>query len=59
MKKLIIIISIFLFSCNSEKQISLIDTSFFKNEINKTIIDGFYENDTTGIGDKIYLIKTK
>ena len=46
-------------SCSSTKQtISTYDKNFsLKDEINKSIIDGFYNNDTTGISNKIYLLK--
>ncbi len=33
------------------------DNYSLKDDINNSIIDGFYDNDTTGIGDKIYLLK--
>ena len=33
------------------------DNYSLKDDINNSIIDGFYDNDTTGIGDKIYLQK--
>jgi hypothetical protein len=43
-------------ACSTNEQVSLINISA-TDEINKSIIDGFYDNDTTGIGDKIYLLK--
>ena len=33
------------------------DNYSLKDDINNSIIDGFYDNDTTEIGDKIYLQK--
>ena len=39
------------------KSIDIIKTYSIKDEMNKSIIDGFYDNDTTGIGNKIYLLK--
>jgi hypothetical protein len=68
MKKLLILITLLTFiSCSTIKSIeyknrpSLIDSiemSFsIKDEINKSIIDGFYNNDTTGIGNSIYLLR--
>jgi uncharacterized protein YcfL len=36
---------------NTTKSLSISD------EMNKSIIDGFFDNDTTGISNKIYLMK--
>jgi len=58
-KYLLIFLLILITSCSSIKQsVSTCDENFsLKDEINKSIIDGFYNNDTTDIGDKIYLLK--
>ena len=62
MKYLIIIICLYLFSCTTVKTVNqnismLNNLPNFKNELNKSIIDGFYNNDTIGISKTIYLIK--
>ncbi len=62
MKKIIILILITLYGCSSTKhtvykEISVYEEiSSFKDDINKSIIDGFYNNDTTNVVD-IYLLK--
>jgi hypothetical protein len=52
--KYIILLSFFITSCSTPKPIN--DTSF-KDDINNSIIDGFYNNDTIGKSHLIYLIK--
>jgi hypothetical protein len=34
-----------------------IDKTEFVNDLNASIIEGFYNNDTTGISESIYLLK--
>jgi hypothetical protein len=49
-----IITSVLFHSCSTPQQVN---TTSFKDELNDSIIDGFYNNDTTGISQTIYLIK--
>lgn len=56
MKKIIILILITLYGCSSTKHTVYKEIPSFKDDINKSIIDGFYNNDTTNIGN-IYLLK--
>ena len=53
--KYIILLSFFITSCSTPKPINT-DTSF-KDDINKSIIDGYYNNDTIGKSHLIHLIK--
>jgi len=60
LKYILLILLFFIVSCSSKKQIISItyNNEFsFKDEINKSIIDGFYNGDTTNIGNDIYLLK--
>jgi hypothetical protein len=68
MKYLIIILIFFAFSCKVQEKTTcynelsfnsknIVNTNEFRDELNKSIIDGFYDNDTSGISHKIYLIK--
>jgi len=57
MKILLFLVSftLLLASCSTPK--SIVDVNYFKNELNASIIDGFYNNDTVGISKSIYLVK--
>ena len=59
MKKLIFLFLFVLIGCVSNKPITksdiIAETSI--SDINNSIIDGFYNNDTIGISNKIYLLK--
>ena len=57
-KYLLLILSFFIVSCSSTKQTVSTNKNFsLKDDINKSIIDGFYNGDTTGISKNIYLLK--
>jgi len=55
--KFLIMVAIFftLTGCSSTKIV--INHDELKDEINASIIDGFYNNDTSGISKSIYLLK--
>jgi hypothetical protein len=53
--KYIILLSFFITSCSTSKPIN--PYTSFKDDINNSIIDGFYNNDTIGKSHLIYLIK--
>ena len=59
LKYLLILVTILITSCSSTKQsISTYNKDFsLKDEINQSIIDGFYNGDTTDISKNIYLLK--
>lgn len=42
---------------SNKKAVSVLENYSLKDEMNKSVIDGFYNNDTCGIGNKIYLMK--
>jgi hypothetical protein len=50
---------IVLSGCSTNKRVPYRyeDNFSLNDEMNKSIIDGFYGGDTTGIGHKIYLLK--
>ena len=54
-----IVIFTMLSGCSTAKKHTIEDVLnySFKDELNKSIIDGFYDSDTTGIGKDIYLLK--
>jgi hypothetical protein len=52
MKKLFVLLLV-ITSCSAPKSV----TFDFREDINQSIIEGFYNNDTTGIGSSIYLLK--
>lgn len=56
MKYLLIVLVFLTISCSSTKEsIYTYDKNFsIKNEINQSIIDGFYNGDTTGVSKNIY-----
>ena len=58
-KYLLILATILITSCSSTKQsVSTYNKDFsLKDEINQSIIDGFYNGDTTSISKNIYLLK--
>ena len=58
-KYLLIFVIFLITSCSTTKQsICTYDEDFsFKDQINQSIIDGFYNGDTTGISRNIYLLK--
>lgn len=55
----IIILLVLFISCSGEKQITQSGELNYsiKEDINKDIVESFYNNDTIGIGHKIYLLK--
>jgi hypothetical protein len=54
----IFIIAVTFSSCACQKEIQKpLSLTEFKNDINSSIIDGFYNNDTVGISQTIYLLK--
>jgi hypothetical protein len=61
MKYFLIIIFILITSCSiskSNKSETVYNDNFsLKDEMNKSIIDGFYNGDTTNISQNIYFIK--
>ena len=64
MKNIIMLLGIVLTSCQSEKIVIkvkdekyIIKVTALKDDINESIIDGFYNGDTTGLSSKIYFIK--
>jgi len=59
MRYLLIFLLFLITSCLSTKQsVSTCDKNFsVKDEINQSIIDGFYNSDTIGISKNIYLLK--
>lgn len=57
MKKIIIFLGIILTSCQSERVVVKVTVKTLTQDINESIIDGFYNNDTVGLTGKIYLIK--
>jgi len=55
MKKLVLIV--FLFGCAPSKQVHIsFNEHLLRDQINESIIDGFYDGDTTGHKD-VYLLK--
>jgi hypothetical protein len=58
MKKIIIFLGIILTSCQSERLVVKVTVkTTLTQDINQSIVDGFYNNDTTGLTSKIYLVK--
>jgi hypothetical protein len=58
MKKIIIFLGIILTSCQSERLVVKVTVkTTLTQDINESIVDGFYNNDTTGLTSKIYLVK--
>jgi len=60
MKKFILIIlvlSTFISCKTEEKHIGLTDTFSLKQEINKSIVDGFFDGDSTKIPKGTYFLK--
>jgi len=62
MKKTLLILLLFIsLSCSVTKpkqEVYKFNNEFsLKDEINKDIIEAFYNNDTTGISNQIYLLK--
>jgi len=58
MKKIIILLGIILTSCQSERLVVKVTVkTTLTQDINESIVDGFYNNDTTGLTGKIYLVK--
>ena len=56
MKYLLLILTIILMNCTSNKKIY--KTTFsLKNDINQSIIDGFFDGDTTKINKDTYFLK--
>ena len=57
MKYILLFLVILLIGCSSSKTI-INDVDFsLKDEINESIIEGFYNGDTTGISKNIYMLK--
>jgi hypothetical protein len=58
MKKIIIFLGIILTSCQSERLVVKVTVkTTLTQDINESIVDGFYNNDTVGLTSKIYLVK--
>jgi hypothetical protein len=58
MKKIIIFLGIILTSCQSERLVVKVTVkTTLTQDINQSIVDGFYNNDTVGLTSKIYLVK--
>ncbi len=58
MKNIIILLVILtLASCQSQKNVTKVVVKTLKEDINESIIDGFYNSDTTGLMAKGVLIK--
>lgn len=57
MKKIIILLGIILTSCQSERLVVKVTVKTLTQDINESIVDGFYNNDTVGLTSKIYLVK--
>jgi hypothetical protein len=57
MKKIIIFLGIILTSCQSERVVVKVTVKTLTQDINESIVDGFYNNDTVGLTNKIYLLK--
>ena len=43
--------------CYNSKEIYHTDLTSFKDDVNESIIDGFYGGDTTNISSQVYLLK--
>jgi hypothetical protein len=59
MKYLLICLMVLIFGCSTTKEnFNVIDNNEFslKNELNQSIIDGFFNNDTTGISNNFYFL---
>ena len=57
MKKIIIFLGIILTSCQSERLVVKVTVkTTLTQDINQSIVDGFYNNDTVGLTSKIYLV---
>jgi hypothetical protein len=58
MKKIIILLVILtLASCQSERVVVKVTVKTLKEDVNESIVDGFYNGDTTGLASKGILIK--
>ena len=57
MKYLIFLILLSCISCTTITKQELISDNSFKNEINKSIIDGFFDGDSTKAPKGTYFIK--
>lgn len=59
MKKIIILLSvIILASCQTQRTVVKVTVNkSFTDDINESIVDGFYNGDTTGLASKGILIK--
>jgi hypothetical protein len=58
MKKIIILLVILtLASCQSERVVVKVTVKTLKEDVNESIVDGFYNGDTTGLMAKGVLIK--
>ena len=57
MKKIIILLGIILTSCQSERLVVKVTVKTLTQDINESIVDGFYNNDTVGLTSKNYLVK--
>jgi hypothetical protein len=58
MKKIIILLVILtLASCQAERVVVKVTVKTLKEDVNESIVDGFYNGDTTGLASKGILIK--
>ena len=55
--KYLLILLIVLTGCSTSKTIHPVKTTSLKDDINESIINDFYDGDTTGVSSKIYLLK--
>lgn len=51
-----LLLLLFMCSCTVSRQKDVVS---LKQELNDSVIDGFYDNDTTGMTGKIYLLKVE
>ena len=54
--KYLLILLITLTGCSVSQTIHPVKTISMTEDVNQSIIDGFYDGDTTGITSKIYLL---
>ena len=59
MKYFIFIFILMILNACSMKRVHIYEEELhtFKDDVNKSIIDGFYDNDTTNISETVYLLK--
>lgn len=55
--KYLLILLIVLTGCSTNKTIYPVKTTSLKDDVNESIINDFYDGDTTGVSSKVYLLK--